>query len=129
MIQLNNIEVRESKGKGRGVFATKEIKKGEIIEVAPAIFLEFSDFFGTSFNKLFNYYFWLDDYVVLALGYGSIYNHSEKNNAEYEINKDEETVTFRAVRNIKPGEEILFNYRGKAKGDTPLWFESSGDFS
>lgn len=122
-MKKNKIEVRSSLGKGRGVFATSLIKKGEIIEVAPIIILEFEELVGTLWNNLFNYYFWMDDYVVLALGFGSMYNHSDKNNAEYEINRKKETITFRAIKDIKKREEIFFNYQGKEKSNTPLWFE------
>lgn len=108
---------------GKGVFASDFIKKGEIIEVAPILILEFSDFIDTKWNLLFEYYFWLDDYVVLALGYGSLYNHSKNPNAKYEISKEDKTITFKSIKEIKKGEEIYFNYKGSSNTKTPLWFE------
>ena len=108
---------------GIGVFAAENIKKGETIEVAPILILEFTDFIDTKWNLLFEYYFWMDDYVVLALGYGSLYNHSENPNIKYKISKEEKTITFTAIRDIKKDEEILFNYKGSSNPKTPLWFE------
>lgn len=108
---------------GRGVFAAENIKKGEVIEMAPILVLEFSDFVDTKWNLLFEYYFWLDDFVVLALGYGSMYNHSENPNCEYKIDKENETITFAALKDIQKDEEILFNYSGSASKKAPLWFE------
>ena len=108
---------------GKGVFAGENIKKGEIIEVAPILILEFTDFTDTKWNLLFEYYFWMDDSVVLALGYGSMYNHSENPNIEYLISKKEKSITFTAVKSIKKNEEILFNYSGTASKKAPLWFE------
>ena len=70
-------------GSGRGVFAVEDIKKGEVIEIAPILILDFADFIDTKWNLLFEYYFWLDDFVVLALGYGSLYNHSKDPNCSY----------------------------------------------
>ena len=108
---------------GRGVFAAENIKKGEVIEVAPILILEFTDFIDTKWNLLFEYFFWMDDFVALSLGYGSLYNHSINPNIEYRISKKEKTISFTAVRDIKKDEEILFNYKGSSNPKTPLWFE------
>ncbi len=108
---------------GRGVFATAPIKKGEIIEIAPILTLEFSDFIDTKWNLLFEYYFWMDDYVALALGYGSLYNHSKDPNAKYELDRKNKTITFTAIKDIGKDEEIVFNYKGSSSSKAPLWFE------
>ncbi|OGE18162.1 hypothetical protein A3F00_04100 [Candidatus Daviesbacteria bacterium RIFCSPHIGHO2_12_FULL_37_11] len=108
---------------GKGVFAGENIRKGEVIEVAPILILEFSDFIDTKWNLLFEYYFWMDDFVVLALGYGSMYNHSENANIEYRILKDEKIIIFTTIKNIKRDEELLFNYSGSFSKKAPLWFE------
>lgn len=117
------ITVKDSKGKGRGVFVVEDIKKGEVIEVAPIIILQFEDFVDTRWNLLFEYYFWLDNEVVLALGYGSIYNHSADANAEYKIDIKNKSITFKALEDIKKGKEIFFNYKGSSSSKAPLWFE------
>src|SRR3990167_10203240 len=108
---------------GLGVFASESIKAGEIIEIAPILILEFSDFVYTKWNLLFEYYFWLDDFVVLAFGYGSMYNHSKDSNIEYRISKENETITFTAIKNIKKDEELYFNYNGSSNSKAPLWFQ------
>lgn len=117
------ITIKDSENKGKGVFAAENIKKGEIIEIAPILVLQFEDFVDTKWNLSFEYYFWMDNEVILALGYGSLYNHSEKNNAEYKIDLKTKSITFTANKDVKKGEEILFNYKGKGKTKTPLWFE------
>ena len=111
---------------GRGVFASKPIEKGEVIEVAPILVLQFEDFVDTRWNLLFEYYFWMDDEVVLALGYGSMYNHSKTANAEYLINIKDKSITFTASEDIKTGQEIFFNYKGSTTSKAPLWFERKG---
>ena len=108
---------------GRGVFAGENIRKGEIIEVAPILILEFTDFIDTKWNLLFEYFFWMDDFVVLALGYGSMYNHSKDPNCEYKINKEYKIITFTAIKDISKDEEIVFNYKGSNSEKSPLWFE------
>lgn len=120
-----SIYLKESKlsKAGRGVFASKNIKKGEVIEVAPILILEFTDFIETRWNLLFEYYFWLDDYVVLALGFASLYNHSKNPNCKYEISRTDKKITFTATKDISKDSEIDFNYKGSANPKTPLWFE------
>lgn len=108
----------------RGVFAKKDIKKGEIIETCPVI--EFSD--DSSDPKqsdLVTYTFYFGenkDESTILLGFGSIYNHSYEPNSVYKQN--DMTVNFIANRNIKKDEEILVNYlQGNKNVKTPLWFE------
>jgi SET domain-containing protein len=43
------------------------------------------------------------------LGYGSFYNHSSDPSAEY-IEEVEDTLTFKALREIPAGEEITIDY-------------------
>ena len=119
-IYLNKSKIPES---GKGVFASKNIKTGEIIEVAPILVLEFRDFIDTRWNLLFEYYFWMDDYVALALGFASMYNHAQNANAKYELNREEKTIIFTAIKDIKKDSEICFNYKGPTNPKTPLWFE------
>ena len=112
---------------GKGVFASENIQQGEIVEVAPILILKFEDFIDTRWNLLFEYYFWMDDFVVLALGYGSLYNHSENPNLEYRIMKKETIMEIKALKDVKKGEELTFNYKGSTNTKTPLWFERHND--
>ncbi len=123
MFFINKIQVKDSPGMDRGVFAMEDIKKGETLEVAPILILQFEEFIETKWNLLFEYYFWLDECVVLALGYGSMYNHSMKPNAKYKVDLKNRTITFKALKDISSGEEIFFNYKGESKSKHPLWFE------
>jgi SET domain-containing protein len=51
------------------------------------------------------------NYVALALGYGSMYNHSYTPNARYTpIVPD--LMEFHSLRLIQAGEEIMINYNG-----------------
>jgi uncharacterized protein len=120
----DSIAVKRIKGKGRGVFARRRIFKGEVIERVPMIVLtakEFEeDLSGTS---LANYCFaWGRNQVALALGYGSIYNHSYTPNARYD-DVGPRTKVFSALRVIEPDEEITVNYNGKPRSRSAVWFE------
>ena len=123
MFFSQKITVKDTKKMGRGVFATESIEAGETIEVAPIIVLKHEDFIDTKWNLLFEYYFWLDHEVVLALGYGSLYNHSIDPNVEYKIDTKKRSITFKSIKEIKKGDEIYFNYKASSTSKAPLWFE------
>lgn len=120
MIRLGTVE-----GKGRGVFATKRIKPGQVIEVAPVIVLPPDEWYDVANTSLYNYSFrWGDDddHAALALGFGSLYNHSYSPNAEYLRDEDERTIEFVAILPIAKDEEITVNYNGTGD-NTPVWFQ------
>jgi SET domain-containing protein len=115
--------VKKCPGKGRGVFARKSIKKGDTIEHVPLLFVPAE----TMVNGLDNdymrryYYCWTSKRVAVALGYGSLYNHSYQSNAEYKHGSD--TIKYVAIRNIAAGEEITINYNGDPKDKSPVGFK------
>jgi SET domain-containing protein len=120
----DSVEVKRIKGKGRGVFARRLIRKGELIEKVPMLVLPVEEFHdGLGKTSLANYCFnWKEGTVALALGYGSLYNHSYKPNARYD-DVWPQTKEFTALRDIAPGEEITVNYNGKPKSRSAVWFE------
>ena len=61
---------------------------------------------------VFEYYFEWDGDAALALGLGSLYNHSGTPNAEYLKDTQNDVVTIRALAGIAAGEEIVFSYSG-----------------
>ena len=64
-------------------------------------------------TRLEHYYFeWGHDcqQAAIALGYGSLYNHSYTPNARYVFRESEECLEFIALREIQAGEEITINY-------------------
>ncbi len=67
-------------------------------------------------------YAWGLGTVALALGYGSLYNHSYEPNARYEASR-RRTKIFVALRKIATGEEITINYNGEPGDRSPVWFE------
>ena len=122
--QSDAIEVKRVRGKGRGVFARRAIRKGEVIETVPMLVLTAAEFedrlAGTS---LANYCFaWGEGKAALALGYGSLYNHSYRPNARYD-DVGPRTKEFTALRDIAPGEEITVNYHGEPRSRAAIWFE------
>lgn len=107
-------------GKGRGVFALRDIAKDAIIETAPAIVMAHEDVpEGVP----------PDGYVLdwepeeegeehaLVLGYIMLYNHSSNPNIRLENDHEEVTVSAIALRDIKAGEELCWDY------NCEIWFD------
>ena len=101
---------------GRGVFATRRFVKGELVESCPTVEVPDSEVTGR-----------LGDYVylsvrnrdvLLVLGYGMLYNHSENPNVEY-VQEDPGTIEFLALRAVKPGDELMIDYGEE-------WWETRG---
>ncbi len=101
----HRIEVKESPGRGRGVFAKEPFQPGELIESVPVILAEYCDDLLDKFV-----YVW-GKHLAIALGYGSLYNHSDRPNAEYVAERDAGRVTYWASRPILAGEEIFIDYQ------------------
>lgn len=113
----------------RGVYARRDIKKGEIIERCPIIEVPKNDTSSLKESVLVTYFFYFGknkERIAVALGFGSIYNHSYKPNATYKIKPGEKTIDFIALNDIKKNDEITFNYHNSSNSkdkNNPLWFE------
>lgn len=121
------IEVKTSKlsngDLNRGVFATRDIAKGDLIHQAPVLPYLNEEHEHIEKTLLADYAFeYGANHTAILLGYGMLFNHSYTPNAHYDINFDNHTFDFYAYTDITAGEEILINYNGDVDCDDPLWF-------
>jgi SET domain-containing protein len=126
IVQAERICVRPTPRKGRGVFALSPIAEGEIIEAAPVIVIPAEQWHHVEPTVLALYIFNFGpegEHAAIALGYGSLYNHSFAPNAEYRKSWEERLIRFVALRNIAEGEEITVNYNGSPGDRGEIWFE------
>jgi hypothetical protein len=117
-LQSHSLAVARLPGKGRGVIAFRNYSAGALIERPPVIVIAREDVPLIRQTRLAHYYFeWGDDcqHGAIALGCGSLYNHSYTPNARYEFRESEECLEFIALRDIEPGEEITINYNNLAE--------------
>lgn len=120
------------KNAGRGILSTQSIAEGELIERCPIIFLTEKDYPLAKQTTLLNYYFLNEneDRSAIALGYGSLYNHSYTPNATYKKYLEEGYIDFVAIKNIVPGEEITVNYNyGNPDDKKKLWIGEIPEYS
>src|SRR4051812_47277293 len=118
------VEVKPAGGRGLGVFARRPIPKGEVIERVPLLIMDAEEYAkGVDQSLLARYVFhWGEGRIALALGYGSLYNHSYRPNAKYE-DEEPQAKRFVALKDIGAGEEITVNYNGSPKSRKKLWFD------
>lgn len=111
----------------RGVFASANLARGELIERCPIIYLTKEDYLLVKQTTLLNYYFLNEeeDRSAIALGYGSLYNYSYTPNATYQKHLDEGYIDFVALTDIKASDEVTVNYNyGNPDDKSSLWIKS-----
>lgn len=112
LYRSNKIFVENSEVHGRGVFASEFIKAGELLEECHFILVDN----GLPYPKILKDHFFSwpkgGEGLVICLGYGSIFNHSDNAfNADWETDTLKRKLIFFALRDINPGEEIFTNYQ------------------
>ncbi len=122
--QSPRIAVQRTESKGWGVFARKFIPVHSTIEEVPVLLVPSKDLYRkTRTSTLADYaYVWDKKRVAIALGYGSLYNHSYEPNAEY-VDDAPCVKRYIALRDIEPGEEVTINYNADPDDRTDVGFE------
>ena len=111
---------KETSAKGRGVYALRDIPKDAMIEKAPVIVVAHEDVPEGSppDGYLLD---WEPDVEgeehCMPLGYIMLYNHSSRPNIRLENDHEEMTITSFAIRDIKAGEELTWDY------NCEIWFD------
>lgn len=122
------LDIQSSPKRGRGVFASANIKKDTVIEISPVIVLSEKERKIVEKTILFDYIFeWGIDKkkACVAMGYVSMYNHNYDANCEYEMDFKKKLMTIKTVRPIKKGEELFVNYNASPNDKTKVWFDKS----
>lgn len=110
---MKKTKIKVDTVKGRGVYADEPIAKGEAIELCHLMVLDFDEVGGLLERYVFDF---SPKKVAIALGNGSLYNHSDRPNAKCWMDTRKKILSFEALKGIKAGEEITINY-GYGKED------------
>ncbi len=119
------IEVQQSPGRGRGVFARTAIPKDTVIEVPAVLPLTQAEQADLAKTHLNDYLFAWDDPAapeldqVVVLGLLAMANHSGDPNTILRSRYAERLMEWVTCRDIAAGEELTFRYRCE------LWFSPS----
>jgi uncharacterized protein len=119
--------IGQTTAKGRGMFTSRRIKAGTVIEKAPVIVMTEEERALLDKTLLYNYIFeWTPGdrkLCCMALGTIPIYNHSYSSNCEYFMDYDTEDMYIKTVRDIEEGEELTINYNGDWNDEKKVWFD------
>jgi uncharacterized protein len=118
MTKAELVTVRDSPGKGRGVFATRDISAGTVVSVAHCIPFPTDALEGTPIeDHQFDYE--QDNQDCIVLGVQQLINHADTPNCSYEweVVDGQRMHKVYAARDIKAGEELSIDY------GIPLWFK------
>ncbi len=124
VITPGDVYVAPSPVHGRGVFAGRSFEVGDVIEECPVLVVQADQFEALDTTDLYGFSFEWEDGAAVALGYGSLYNHSWQPNARYDHDYDRCVIVYTAVRPIAAGDEIKINYGGEPEARAELWFDT-----
>ncbi|MEM6963877.1 MAG: SET domain-containing protein-lysine N-methyltransferase [Bacteroidota bacterium] len=127
MLHIPGLYIAHSDQRGRGVFTAQEITPGDLIEICPLLIIPKKDVASIHQTVIHDYYFLLEQpkgAACIALGYGSIYNHSKNPNAKVIFDYKKEESEIQCYKLIQPGTEIFIDYTDGGKEEAPLWFEA-----
>jgi SET domain-containing protein len=106
------------------VFAGRRFRAGEVLERCPILCVSAKDRALLERTGLRGYVYHRQKGAgAIALGFGSLYNHSADPNAECELVLEDQVLVFRALRDIAQDEEIRISYCDEAD----LWFDARDD--
>jgi SET domain len=110
--------------KGRGLFASSDIPPRTLIHVAPCIPILKDEYDQHMKHTVLEHYLFNDTRSsgagnkLLALGYGSLFNHSSHPNVDYRVNSENLAIEYSSgYQTIPKDEELCISYGSN------LWFE------
>lgn len=130
MLHIPGLYLLEHESKGRCIHTAIDLQPNDLIEICPIIKIPSGQLKHIDETQLYDYYFlWEEEgyEACIALGYGSLYNHSTTPNAEVVMDYDDGTIRIEASKVIEASSEILIDYTGGTRGIVKLWFEVAED--
>jgi hypothetical protein len=122
----SGVVVARIRGKGRGLMAGRRFGKDEVVMSNPVLVIPAEDWQALQETILADYCFIWHDHgedAALALGLGSLLNHSYWPNVICQKRLRERVLEFVALHDIEEGEEITLNYHGDPGSREELHFE------
>ncbi|KAG7443141.1 uncharacterized protein BT62DRAFT_972973 [Guyanagaster necrorhizus] len=118
-LNTTGCRIQYSEGKGRGVYASRFIENRTVVEISPVLLFSKDEYESHGRHTVLGHYTFKckDGRMALALGLGSLFNHSDSPNVTYEIDLSTESIRYTTVHDIEPGEELCIFYGHN------LWFQ------
>lgn len=123
-LNVFGLEIRSTASAGRGIFASKPILRDTVIEISPVLLFGAAEYQAHGQHTLLDSYTFVwekrleGSTMALALGLGSLFNHTAHANVSYELDRTAQCIRYRTVRDVVPGEELCISY-----GAGRMWWE------
>lgn len=111
--------LKNTEGKGRGVFCLEDIPKGTLIHISPVLVLKGDDTELSQQTILQHYTYNWGIHQAVALGLGSMFNHNRSNNVGFIKKKEKDMIEYHTLENVPAGTELCINYGPN------LWFDDA----
>lgn len=92
------------------MFSSVRFSCGERVLHEPIVVLPGKEWHHIHATALHEYYFDWKGFMFMPLGYVCLLSHSDSPNLDWSVNKKKRLVTFTAIKDIKKGEELTFDY-------------------
>ncbi|KAI9025792.1 hypothetical protein CLU79DRAFT_833604 [Phycomyces nitens] len=115
-----SLELRSHPERGRGVFATIPIVRNTVVDISPVLHFSHDEYSQHGKYTVLDHYTyrWKDGYA-LALGLGSMFNHSNHPNVGFIRDLDNGLIRYIATDNISKDEELCISYGSN------IWFKNT----
>lgn len=113
------VYVAPAGAKGHGLFAARALRKGERVEEMPVVVLDAAGAEALERVPVLEDYEFVfgDEDVAVAIGNAAFINYADAPNVDLVRDLARRTITIQALRDVAPGEELLYRYRCGA------WFD------
>ena len=103
-------KIKNTKKYGRGLYSLVNLSKGQCVEESEVVILNDIDSKMIESTDLNMYSFAWKSGSAIALGKGSLFNHSKTPNVTYFNDYEDKVIYFIAIRDIKKGEQLFIDY-------------------
>ena len=115
--------LKNSEGKGRGVFCHESIPKRTLIHVSPVLIMQGDDTELSQQTMLKHYTYTWGKHQAIALGLGSMFNHCRSNNVGFIRVKEKEIIEYYTLTDVPPDTELCIHY------GPHVWFDDADEMS
>ncbi|KAF9155544.1 hypothetical protein BG015_009520 [Linnemannia schmuckeri] len=122
LFNQTTMQIQDCGAKGRGVVTTVVVPAHTVIDISPILLFP-SEEYSThgQYTQLDHYTYRWKGGMALALGLGSMFNHSSTPNVGFQRDIDNGLIRYSTLREIQVGEELCISYGPN------LWFPDMED--